>query len=103
MKLIDKDELMNEGTTPEEFIFSRFEGVLSENQALVCCINNEKTDGLGYLLGIATEKERGYIPTFYILGTHNYDEANNWVDIANQYLFKRPKQETFKIVLSSMF
>lgn len=91
------------GLTPVDYITENLDGVLNDNQALVCCINSERTNGLGYLVGVATMNEKGYKPTSIVLKEHNYNVANEWVNEANHKIFKRDRKITAKIILSSMF
>ncbi len=103
MKIINDEESKESGKTPVDEIVANFDGVLDDNQALVCCINNERTNNQGYLLGVATKGIKGYTPTLIVLGNHNYHIANEWVDQANKIIFKeRDFKETMKIVLSTL-
>lgn len=102
MRLINEESCKELGMTPAEYIASNYDDLLNNDQALVTCINNEATNHKGYLLGIATRNERGYMPTLYILNEHNYDVANKWVEEANDIIFDRDKKETMKIILSSL-
>jgi hypothetical protein len=103
MKTINEQKAAILGISPAEYLTEQYKNVLNDNQALVCCINNEATKNLGYLLGVATQNEKGYIPTFIILETHNYELANTWVQKANEMIFDRDPKESAKIVFSSMF
>jgi hypothetical protein len=103
MRTVNETELKMFGMSPVDYLASQFEGILKANQALVCVINNERTNDKGYLVGIATQNERGYTPTFVVLEEHNYNVANAWVDDANKIIFQRPAKETAMIVLSTMY
>jgi hypothetical protein len=104
MKTINEKELKELGINNiPEYLSQLFSEVLKEDQALVCVIDNNRTNGLGYLIGVATKNLKGHIPTFYVLEEHNYTIASNWVDETNCLIFKRNRKETMKIVLSTMF
>jgi hypothetical protein len=103
MKIINEEESKKLGITPVDEIVAKFDGILDNNQALVCCINNERTNNQGYLLGIATKGVKGYTPTNIVLSNNNYHVADEWVDQANKIIFKeRDFEETMRIVMSTM-
>lgn len=81
-----------------QYITEHFTGVLTDKQALVCCIDRSLDSG--YILGIATKNEKGYKKTWYNLKESNYNKANNWIKEANKMLFPdRTEKENFKIDL----
>lgn len=104
MDLVNEKALKELNLTPAEYITTSYDWLpeLEEATALVCVINNERSEGKGYIVGIATQGKKGYQPTRLVLNEHNYNIANQWVTDANQAIFKRPPIETAKIVFSTM-
>ena len=104
MRTINSQELKEVGLTPVDYIVAQWKDILKDekDKALVCVINHERTDGKGYLLGVATRNKKGYQPTTTVLEEHNYNIASEWVNKANEKIFNRDAKETMMIVISSM-
>ena len=103
MRTVNEKELKEINLSPADYIVSNWKDILKDDKstALVTVINNELSNYEGYILGVATENERGYKPLM-ILADHNYKTVNNWVDQANSEIYDREPIETYKIVMSSM-
>ena len=97
-------KIINEERYPlipiHEYISILFEFLsIDPDKALVVVMNKEVENG--YMIGIADKGIRGYTPTPNILET-DYNTASDWIDKANELIFKRPPVESMKIVLSTM-
>jgi hypothetical protein len=103
MRIINNTTASECGLTPAEFVANYFFKHLKDNQVLVCVINNEKTEGGHYLVGIATKDERGYDATNIVLDEPKYDIACKWVEEANVLVTGKNLEEQMKIIFSSMF
>ena len=103
MRTINEKELKEVGLNPVDYIVEQWKGILQDDQdkALVCVVS-EKTEGNGYLLGLATRNANGYQSLNTILEEHNYNIASGWVNKANEKIFNRDAKETMMIVISSM-
>jgi hypothetical protein len=103
MNILNEKELNEMGLSTVDCIEFKWGDILKgkRNVALVCVID-ERTNGEGYLLGLATKGERGYKSLGIVINEHNYNIANKYVDEANKRIFERSEEDTFMIVLSSM-
>lgn len=73
--------------------------LVKENMA----VSNVIEIGAGYVLGLCTKNEKGYIPTLFRYTSENYELSKRIADEVNSLLFpKRDVVDTYKIVLSTM-